>query len=75
MDGLDKQLTRSSSDKERKRIVRKWAGGVCIRCYNIPSIKVSYQIDGGILVERYCDDCFKYFKDGRSKQILDKLLS
>jgi RNase P subunit RPR2 len=72
MDELNKQLERSASDKQRNLIIRKWAGGVCVRCYKIPSKKVSYQIEDALLVERYCDNCFKYMKDGRGKKVTDK---
>ena len=30
------------SNKQRNFIIRKYAGGVCIRCYGIPSRKVTY---------------------------------
>lgn len=75
MELLHSELKRSRSDKQRNLIIRKWAGGVCIRCYKIPSRKVSYQIEDALLVECYCDNCFKYMKEGRSKKEIDKLLS
>lgn len=46
---------------------------MALGCYNIPTKKVSYQIEDALLVERYCDNCFKYMKEGRSKQVIDKL--
>lgn len=73
IDQVNKELRLRRSDKQRNLIIRKWAGGVCIRCYNIPTKKVSYQIEDALLAERYCDNCFKYMKEGRSQQVIDKL--
>lgn len=67
IDQVNKELRLRRSDKQRNLIIRKWSGGVCIRCYNIPTKKVSYQIEHTLLVERYCDNCFKYMKEGRSQ--------
>lgn len=70
---LQSELKSKSSAKEKQKMMRKYYGGTCIRCGNVPTKKVSYQIDGGALVERYCDNCFQYRNEGRSKQVIDKL--
>ena len=72
IDQLNKEL-RSKSEKYRNFIIRNYAGGYCLSCYEIPTKKVSYDIGDALLVERYCDNCFKYMKKGRSKQVIDKL--
>lgn len=72
IDLLNKELE-LKSEKYRNGIIRKFCGGYCIRCYNIPSTKVSYQIGDALLVERYCSNCLQYMKKGRSKQVIDKL--
>ena len=42
----------------RYDIIKKYAGGVCLICSDIPSKKVVYDADGATVVERYCDNCF-----------------
>ena len=72
MELLQSEL-KSKSEKYRNFIVRKYCGGYCNRCSGIPSKRVSYNIGGAQLVEFYCDNCFQYMKEGRSKQVIDKL--
>lgn len=64
---------RVKPDKNRNSIMRKYAGGCCIGCYDIPTKKISYDVGGAQLVEFYCDKCFNYRKEGRRKEDLDKL--
>jgi hypothetical protein len=61
------------SEKYTNFIMRKYCGGYCNRCSNMPTKKVSYNIGGAQLVEFYCDNCFKYMKEGRSERDIDKL--
>ena len=61
-------------DNQRNAIIRKYAGGYCVRCCNIPTKKVSYKIQDAVLVERYCDKCFQYMKEGRGKEILTQFV-
>jgi hypothetical protein len=72
LDELNKEL-RLKSDKQKLHMIRKYAGGVCTGCYSIPTKKISYDIGDAILVERYCDKCFNFSKDGRRKKDIDKL--
>ena len=46
---------------------------VFVLCKDIPVKKVSYDIGGALFVEFYCDKCFTFYKDGRSKKDIDKL--
>ena len=54
-------------------MIKKYAGGFCTRCYNIPTKKISYDIGDAKLVERNCDKCFNFRKGGRRKKDIDKL--
>ena len=56
IDQLNKEL-RSKSEKYRNFIIRNYAGGYCLSCYEIPTKKVSYDIGDALLVERYCENC------------------
>jgi len=72
LDSLNKEL-QFKTDKSRYAIIRKYAGGVCTLCKDIPVKKVSYDIGGALFVEFYCQKCFTFYKDSRSKKVLDKL--
>ena len=39
-------------------ILRKNVGGVCIICHGIPTKKLTYQMNGIVKIEWYCDKCF-----------------
>jgi hypothetical protein len=47
----------------RNRIIKQYAGGVCLICGDVPTKKITYDVDGAVLVERYCS---KHFKSTRS---------
>lgn len=47
----------------RNRIIKQYAGGVCLICGDVPTRKITYDVDGAVLVERYCS---KHFKSTRS---------
>ena len=47
----------------RNRIIKRYAGGVCLICGDVPTKKITYDVDGAVLVERYCS---KHFKSTRS---------
>jgi hypothetical protein len=72
LDSLNKELV-FKTDKTRYAIIRKYVGGVCTLCKDIPVKKISYDIGGALFVEFYCQKCFTFYKDGRSKEIIDKL--
>lgn len=38
--------------------IKKIIGGFCVICADIPTKKISYDCDGALLVEYYCDKCF-----------------
>jgi len=47
----------------RNRIIKQYAGGVCLICGDVPTKKITYDVVGALLVERYCS---KHFKSTRS---------
>ena len=55
-----KRIIDNSEGTESKisAIIRKTAGGVCIICHGIPTNKLTYQMNGAIKIEWYCDKCF-----------------
>jgi hypothetical protein len=48
---LHQELKSKSSAKQKPQLMKKYFGGVCIRCYYIPTRKISYQIEDAVLVE------------------------
>lgn len=57
---LKSKLKKSSINSNgRNDIIKKYAGGVCIICGNVPSKMISRDVGGATLIERYCEDCFK----------------
>ena len=44
---------------EFKRRRQRHLVGECIICGSIPTKKVSYDVDGAKLVQKYCNKCFK----------------
>lgn len=59
----DKELEELKASLKRgikkSALIRKYAGGVCTYCGEIPIKKVSYDVDKGKLVDFYCDPCFE----------------
>lgn len=53
----------SLTTEVRNRIIKQYAGGVCLICGGVPTKKITYDVDGAILIERYCG---KHFKSTRS---------
>lgn len=74
MDELHNEL-RLKSDKQRHQVIKRYVGGLCTRCYNIPMKKIIYDIGDAKLIERYCNSCFNdsIRQDGRRKKDIDKL--
>lgn len=73
LDLLNKELETPLTDKRRQYVIRQDCGGFCTRCMDIPTKKVSYDIGDARLLELYCDRCFKYMKERRSKKNIEKL--
>ncbi|MGI0021278.1 MAG: hypothetical protein ACRD9Q_00315 [Nitrososphaeraceae archaeon] len=49
--------------------IKKYAGGVCMDCEDIPTKIVRYDMDGAQLIQKYCDKCFdKWDKLERRKK-------
>jgi hypothetical protein len=69
MDELHGEL-RLKSDKQKHQIIRKYCGGTCTYCGEIPSKKLKYVVaDGDKLVEWYCTKCFERWAEKAHKQI------
>ena len=45
--------------KGRYREMVKIIGGFCVLCAGIPTKKVTHDMDGASLIERYCDKCLE----------------
>jgi hypothetical protein len=58
------------TDKGRNDIIRKYAGGVCLTCGNIPTKKLIYDAGGAQLIERYCENCFKKWDKLEKKKLV-----
>lgn len=72
-DLLNKELESiSMTDKKRQTLIRKYAGGFCTRCFDNPTKKISYDVGEAKLVEYYCDKCYNFRKESRSKKDLDR---
>lgn len=70
MQELNISLKRSGSTTSKYRLIRDLAGGNCSYCYvAIPNKKVSYDLDGGKLVEWFCDPCWEKHKDQLDKRL------
>ena len=50
----------------RKETVQKRITGCCCVCGSIPSMQVSYDADGAIRIEKYCDNCIKSVYSGEA---------
>ena len=46
-----------TSEKIKKRFMNDKAGGCCSTCGDMATQIASYDMDGAILVEKYCDRC------------------
>lgn len=64
-----KILLESTSNKKRQNLIRKYLGGFCTRCMDIPTKKISYDVGDAKLIEFYCDLCYQ-----KHKNELDKIL-
>ena len=64
LDEIASLLKKESLTTEfRNRVIKAYAGGVCVICGYVPSKKITYDVDGAQVVERYCD---KHFKSSES---------
>jgi hypothetical protein len=60
LERLNMILTSNSPWKENKaKSMRMIAGGPCFSCGAIPNKILKYQLKDAMLIERYCDECFK----------------
>ena len=57
------------SDAAKNHLIKKLAGGFCSDCDGIPTIIVSYDVDGAQLIQKYCDKCFKKWDNLEKKEI------
>ncbi len=44
---------------QKEIMIKKVAGRCCCVCGGIPSLQVSYDMQGARLIERYCESCIK----------------
>jgi len=66
-----KELTRLLKPKmmstRREDLIKKYVGGLCSNCGDIPTILVTYDVSDWEMkaqrIERYCDSCFEKNKD------------
>jgi hypothetical protein len=49
----------SLTTEVKNRIIKRYAGGVCLICGEVPTKKFTYNADGAIVIERYCSKHFK----------------
>ena len=63
LDEIKSLLKSSGSTTESKnRIIKKYAGGVCMSCGNVPNKMLIHDADGATVIERYCNKCFQKWK-------------
>jgi len=48
-----------STTVRKAATIKQVMGGSCCICREIPSMQVSYDVDGATQIERYCDSCIK----------------
>ena len=58
-----------TTESLRYEAIKEYAGGVCMLCVNIPTKLVRYDMDGIILIEKYCDNCFEKWDKSIQKKI------
>jgi len=64
---LNAKLKRSTVNSNgRYDIIKKYTGGVCLICSDVPTKKIIYDADGASIIERYCNNCFD--KNGFSSE-------
>ena len=69
MNQLNAQL-RKKQTQSKPSVIRKFAGGTCTYCGEIPSRKLLYNIgDGDKLIEFYCEKCFEKHKSELDKRL------
>jgi hypothetical protein len=49
----------SLSQYQRREYIRRYFGGECTICHEIPTKMASYDMGGILLIERYCDKCIE----------------
>ena len=49
----------SLTEEGRTNVIKKYSGGVCLICGDIPKKKITYNVDGAQVIERYCDKHFE----------------
>ena len=58
LEELKEILTSNSYKENRIKSMRAIAGGPCFSCGGIPNRILKYQLEGAMLIERYCQECF-----------------
>lgn len=58
-DELKAELKKTMTTEGINRTIKKYAGGICSMCGNIPTKNIIFDVDGAQVIERYCDKCFK----------------
>jgi len=72
MDEFNSELESSTSDKNKRGVIKKYPGGTCIYCGIIATKILKFDVgdgdDGdGTLIERYCDKCYLRWVEGKDK--------
>jgi hypothetical protein len=47
------------SSNGKNNLIRKYVGGACWTCGNLPTKILTYDVVGAKVIERYCDKCFQ----------------
>jgi hypothetical protein len=57
---LDKVLDPKSKYSKiiKQEAIRKISGGFCFLCEKLPTRILKYQLEGAMLIERYCKECY-----------------
>ena len=56
---LELELKRTMTAEGKNRALKKYAGGICSTCGELPTKKITYDADGVLVIERYCDKHFE----------------
>lgn len=61
-DELEAELKKTMTTEGTNRTIKKYAGGVCSMCGEIPTRNITFDAEGATVIERYCDKCFQKWK-------------
>jgi hypothetical protein len=60
LEELKKVLESKNYSSWRKdAMIKQVMGGTCCVCREVPSMQVTYSLEGATRIERYCDRCIK----------------